>query len=173
MNRHRSLALLIFSLSTASVAAAVATQTLSSPDHSYSITTPGGWTLRPTILGADLIINVPGSAGSINLITCVGQALPQGMNLGGYVKATLDALPGMMDNVKVTGQNAVTVAGLPARELLFTGTNRSAHRPVYGQVILIVRGTRGYTLSYLGETPRSNEASAAVRKSLVSIQFAR
>ena len=174
MNRHRLLALLICPLLIPSVsAAAVHTQTLYSPDHSYSVTTPGGWTLRPNIPGADLIINVPGSPGSINLITCVGQALPQDMNLGGYVKATLNALPGLMDNVKVTGQNAVTVAGLPARELLFTGTNRSVHRPVYGQVILMVRGARGYTLSYLGETPRSDEASTAIRKTLVSVQFAR
>lgn len=140
-----------------------------SPDHSYAVTAPDAWTPRARIPGADLILNVPGAPGTINLMTTVGQALPAGMDLAGYAKATLASLPGMMNSVKVTGQQPLTVAGLPARELRFTGRNRTGNRPIYGQVVLVVKDGRGYTLSYLGETPRTQAARADIVRTLTSL----
>ncbi len=162
MNRTTALALLAF-------LGMAAAHTHLSPDHRYAITAPDAWSVRPNIPGADVILNVPGSAGAINLITTVGQPLPEGMDLTGYAMATLDSLPGMMNTVKVTGDRSLTVAGLPARELLFTGRNRNGNRPVYGQVVLVVQAGRGYTLSYLGEAPRTAAARADIRRVLTSL----
>jgi len=151
------------------IAGGAQAKTFQHPTNGYSLTYPDAWTAKANFAGTDLAISVPGTPGATSMITVVTQKLPQGMNLTAYAQATTESLPQMLQNYKLDTNKAVKVGGLAGRDLVFTGTRGG--NTIYGHTVLLVRGSVGYTLSYLGELPANTAAKGAIDRVLMSFKL--
>ncbi|GGK39997.1 hypothetical protein GCM10008955_37230 [Deinococcus malanensis] len=137
--------------------------------NGYSLTYPDAWTAKANLAGTDVAISVPGTPGATSMITVVTQKLPQGMNLAAYTQATTESLPQMLGNYKLDTNKTVKVGGVAGRKLVFTGTRGG--NTMYGNIVLLVRGDVGYTLSYLGELPANAAAKETIDRVLTSFKL--
>ena len=151
------------------VVGAAHAKTFSNPANGYTIAYPDAWTAQANFAGADVAIGVPSAAGAVSQITVVTQALPEGMNLASYAQATVESLPQMLQRFKLSSDKTSKVNGVTARDLVFTG-NRNG-RTMYGHVVLIVKGSVGYTLSYFGAPPKDAAAKKAIDNVLASFKL--
>ncbi|PYE55414.1 PsbP-related protein [Deinococcus yavapaiensis] len=153
------------------LAGAAHAKTFSHPTNGYTLSYPDAWSAQANFAGTDLTIAVPSAAGAPSQISVVTQALPDGMNLAAYAAATAESLPRMLQRFTLTSDKTLKVNGVLARDFVFGGHRNG--RAMYGHVLLIVKGSVGYTVSYLGAAPKDAAAKKAIDAVLASFKTTR